>query len=1129
MPTGDIYYLPSLTWPEKLVNEIEPQEILIIGEPTEEIVSFAKSTGAYIKHYQPERTFRTPIGCTFFRYLNREDGWKMVYNSDGPNTREAVVGGRQQYLENDDPLIYMTETFGFHWENAKYFGNEAKFKIGDSVQIISDRENRIGKIEKIQFVAGAVRYGILTNSGLAYLFEEALMRLNTTPGDSSTWIDQIPSNAEAIALTLTATKLRDPLTDIIYSFQTSRTLFRSYQFKPVLKMLTGASQRILIADEVGLGKTIEAGLIWSELEFRSPLENVLVVCPSILKKKWQNEMLNRFDRRLVELTRERLEEWLSALEDGRPDPIIAVATLESLRISPLLEKMRTLFPKFDLVIVDEAHYLRNSGNKSHALGQDLSDWAENMIFLSATPLNLRSDDLFNLLNLLDSDLFFDRRVFESQIAPNQHINNIARELAIPGTNPMELLPELQLIKQTKLGNTIAQRSDFQKLAILLNSKHLTPNQIAMAKRHLASLNSLANVFTRTRKQETSEDRAVREPIPVIVDWSPLELGFYNAIRKWFVNRAMSTGQIPGFALQNPLRQAASCLPAMIEYMKDRYEFKEDDEDSFDFGADLDPELTHNLLDELVSGLRVLPKIEKDSKYDAFQSALTEALNSVGKQALIFSFFTRTIDYLQKRLTAQGLRVEIMYGKTPADARYQLMQDFRNGKFEILICSEVGSEGLDFEFCNILVNYDLPWNPMRVEQRIGRLDRFGQKSPKIFILNIQIPGTIEDDIFMRLYDRIRLFQDSIGPLEPILRDEIGDLTAKLLNPNLTPEQLEAELLRKNVAWETKKAELNDINTHQNLVAGIDAFLIEGFDDHTPGRGRFIGKDEVELVVSRYFSKYEGSVKSIGDNRHLLIGSQLISTQLRSLGLSTTKGTRLGVANLARELDGRKPGLEVTFDAEVAAKESLELISVRHPLLEVIKNDLVSSEALLSRFGIVCLDDYQKDCPTLVGIYLARASGIRPKLELWTIGVDLSSQELDYESGDKLLQSLAIGRFFDSSSDLAGFNLKKASLKIEQFISEKHRAERDILKKDNEAIVAERKATKKLSLQNKIARRSNTLTQVQRDNRSQSILNIHQSQIRRWNEELAKIDEDSNEASADLELETIAYVVVTRRVP
>ena len=140
-----------------------------------------------------------------------------------------------------------------------------------------------------------------------------------------------------------------------------------------------------------------------------------------------------------------------------------------------------------------------------------------------------------------------------------------------------------------------------------------------------------------------------------------------------------------------------------------------------------------------------------------------------------------------------------------------MQDFRSGDFDVLLLSQVGAEGLDFEFCNVLVNYDLPWNPMQVEQRIGRLDRFGQTSEKIFILNMHVPGTIESDIFERLYTRIGVFEQSIGELEPILRDELRSVTKALLDPQLTDAERQDEADRIGVALAERAEQLKELES------------------------------------------------------------------------------------------------------------------------------------------------------------------------------------------------------------------------------------------------------------------------------------------------------------------------------
>ena len=737
-----------------------------------------------------------------------------------------------------------------------------------------------------------------------------------------------------------------------------------------------------------------------------------------------------------------------------------------------------------------------------------------------------------MLALLDDVQFFDKNTFEQQIEPNRYLNAVARELTGLNIDPRELIPILDQIRQTDMADSITQRSDFERLNELLDQESLSQKDISDAKRHLGELNSLASVFSRTRKADTPEKRAIREPISVFVDWTEQERQIYDAIRSFLIGRALKQGKIPGFQLQNPLRQAASCLPAVLELMKDeKYGLieRDEDEDDLEFTSDDEEEASEPSIHELITQLGLLPKIKIDSKYRDFEEGLRRAREGGSKQALVFSFFTRTILYLEKRLKQDGYKVKIMYGKTPPDQRQLVMKQFRNQEFDILICSEVGSEGLDFEFCNILVNYDLPWNPMRVEQRIGRLDRFGQLADKIFILNIRVPGTIEDDIFMRLFDRIGVFEDSIGELEPILRDEVRNITSVLLNPKLTPTEREGEVQRFGVAVEKRRNDLDDIAQHRNLVAGIDAFLIEGFDEHTPGRGRFLGKEEVIRVTSRYLTKNGGGISQIDSDHWNITGSQNIATSLRDQMKVSTSGTTIGIASLARELDGRDPGLIVTFDPEVAAKENIELISVRNPLLRCVKDDLVANENLWSRFGCISIPPSPQDSLVsggkyLVGIHLARAQSIRPTLELWTTTYDLNNGDLVSGPGDALLQSLAANTFTNTSASFELADLKSANKIIQLEVAERQRVQRNRLAQDHQAILRERSLAKQISLRNKITIAEQRLATVIQDNRDIRVVNSNKSRLNTLKRELQVSELPQSDNKSSLTVQDVAYVYI-----
>ena len=268
----------------------------------------------------------------------------------------------------------------------------------------------------------------------------------------------------------------------------------------------------------------------------------------------------------------------------------------------------------------------------------------------------------------------------------------------------------------------------------------------------------------------------------------------------------------------PLRQAASSLPAMKMLLDESYGIGVDDDDlDDDPWSDLDRHrhvlrrrrlVSRSVGDDGAQSRRDRPSARPIPSTTSSPHIFASSARPDSEQVMVFSFFRRTLSYLRRRL-AETYSVRVMDGSVPPPMRAQIMEDYRNGDFDILLLSEVGSEGLDFEFVGALVNYDLPWNPMRVEQRIGRLDRFGQTHERIHIANFHVPGTIETDIFERLYSRIRVFEESIGELEPILRNQMSDITRLVLDPRRSDAERQREIDRIALAVENKRSDLEDL--------------------------------------------------------------------------------------------------------------------------------------------------------------------------------------------------------------------------------------------------------------------------------------------------------------------------------
>ena len=204
-------------------------------------------------------------------------------------------------------------------------------------------------------------------------------------------------------------------------------------------------------------------------------------------------------------------------------------------------------------------------------------------------------------------------------------------------------------------------------------------------------------------------------------------------------------------------------------------------------------------EEVKEILRLANELDaKDNKFEALLNAIKGKQAMQNNRVMVFSSFRHTLQYLADKLFENGIRVGVVHGGVPDEDRIKLRERFMMSRadkeaLDVLLFSEVGCEGLDYQFCDCMINYDLPWNPQTIEQRIGRIDRNGQKSESVSIINIITEDTIDCDIFDRCLSRIGVFNSSIGDSEQILGDitkEIYDIAEKYaLNPEERREKLQ----------------------------------------------------------------------------------------------------------------------------------------------------------------------------------------------------------------------------------------------------------------------------------------------------------------------------------------------------
>jgi len=681
---------------------------------------------------------------------------------------------------------------------------------------------------------------------------------------------------------LTFEKIKGQLTNVFYSMESSQTDFYAHQFKPVLKFLDSPVGRILIADEVGLGKTIEAMYIWKELQTRAEARRLLIVCPAMLRQKWKDDLAQRFNifAEIVDAG-ELLGRAKLSLETQHSQSFACIASLEGLRPSGNWEDLNAQnaraefarlldanpasddFGLFDLAIIDEAHYLRNATTASNLIGQLIRDASHHLLLLTATPVQIDSSNLYQLLRLISPDDFFNEDIFGTMLEANQPVVNALRYL---WASPPQLLKAKVAVESALKSNYFKDSYLLMQVKAGLEKATQKNGALAEADRvelgyKLEKTSLLGQYVTRSRKRDVLPNRVKRDPQTLTVQFSPLERKFYDEVTEAI--RAQTKGKkgVPLLSLISRQRQMASCMVAALETWRADNSLKGLVEESLweDMGVaprlrkdaeptDLPPK---NLAFKRIS---IADLEAEDSKYNRLIVFLKKELKKERTQKfVIFAYFRGTLQYLERRLQAAGISTGLIMGDM-GDRKWDVVQQFRQEAGPtVLLSSEVGSEGIDLQHCRFLINYDLPWNPMRVEQRIGRLDRLNQKADRISIVNFSLKDTIEAEILDRLYMRIRIFEESVGDLEGILGEETEKLLVELFEKELTAEEEESKIEQTAVALENQRVLQDDLEKEAiNMMAFSDHIL--GAIEESKTQGRWLQPDEMSAFVKDCFSRY-----------------------------------------------------------------------------------------------------------------------------------------------------------------------------------------------------------------------------------------------------------------------------------
>ncbi len=895
---------------------------------------------------------------------------------------------------------------------------------GQLVRHIDDPA-KIGTVtDQTRARASGPQYRVNWNGRLDWHYEEELVEADKGDDDPLELIREGRyGRVDDLRRLLTHVHLAGRLSNVVYAMGLTQTDFYPHQYKPLLTLLDSPVNGLLIADEVGLGKTIEAGLVWTELRARYDMRRLLVVCPAMLREKWRLELSSRFglDARIVDASalldeldssEHRERAWIISYQGIRApkgwDPTESETPRRPVRarLADLLYRHADREPLLDLVIFDEAHYMRNEETSSWKTGSLLRDVTTHQLMLSATPINLGSDDLFNVLRLLDPDHFEHPEDFRNIVQANRPViaaSDAVRDQASDASQIQEAIREIKSSRWFERSERVDR----------LIEEAETVNEWSNEKRidiaaKLERLNLLAHIVIRTRKREVQAERVVRDATVFEADMATVERELYQAITEGTREYALANGIEHGFLLSTPQRMVASSPVALLRAWREDMpdsdamalvmdETDEDEERLLESETRLKGWLAHRVLRNFDLG----ELTRNDTKFAEFSQALKRFLSEDREaKGIVFTAYRPTARYVVDRLSAENVEAGLLMGGTEFD-KDAVLEAFRKDRnCRILVCTDVTAEGVDLQFCRLVVNYDLPWNPMRIEQRIGRIDRIGQRSKRILVWNFVHKDTIDALILARLAKRIGVFESTLGETEEIL-GQVRRLEDVLLSRNLTAEEEERLIEEVALAIENSKRKQEELEREaiqlvahgQQLMAQIEA---------ARGEGKTVTRLDLIRYVDGYLRNAPGCRIVAARGEEDIFDISLSPAVAAEMDEFVRKENLVGKTGLG---SGQTRRCRFTDRITEKPKPGEEIVHRFHPIVRFLSRKTEDEEDRFPLYACRVFNDDIASGQYVLATRLATFSGVKDDEHLLAAAVPLGRElPLGYRQAETLLDSV-----------------------------------------------------------------------------------------------------------------------------
>ena len=795
-------------------------------------------------------------------------------------------------------------------------------------------------------------------------------------------VDQFHPNHEAVdadrfdlrmeALNLTIAHEQGQL----LSISNSLVRLEPYQLACVNQVMESLRQRALIADDVGLGKTIEAGLILKELQARNRADSVLFVVPAHLQKKWVRDMDRFFDidltvadRAWVEGERRRLGDAANIWDQDGVQLITSMAFLRQDEFQPELEDAFR-----DVVIIDEAHKAAKRGDSPSVTAQmaeRVAHNSESALLLSATPHDGKGDGFRSLISYLDPLLVAEDQELSRETVEQVMIRR--GKQTIYDDNGERIFPNRE-VKTMQVSMTPAEEQLYDGVTEYVQEVYNRSEQLnepavgfamaLMQKRLVSSVGAIRETLRRRLQgllKEGGADRELSEEAEAYLDGQDLEEADQQAAEQDLETLTVVKGD--------------DALRTEIEMLQD-----------------------------LVSQAESIPVDTKAQQVKRYIQQLLE--ENPEEKLLLFTEYRDTLDYLLAEVSDQPWADEILtiHGDVDKDERQQIEDQFNHGEPRLLFATDAASEGIDLQHsCHIMVNYELPWNPNRLEQRIGRIHRYGQDK-EVKVWNFQFAGTREGEIFELLQEKVENIRSKVGSTADVLGMlddiDIDSLIMRSVQDEEPPEATAAEL-------ESLMEE-----REQTLLEWYDRSLIDPSTFDAESRQRI--QDVIDESADVFGT--EADIRAFVDRGLETFGGRL-----------EKRGTQLYDAHVPAVLSdsgGESTRGPVTFSRDFAMEhKDIEYLSPDDSLVRRLREQLLTAEDGLVGLKLLPFVD-QPGITFVYRVGFEDGTGETIQEEIVPVFVDLGSHSPRRPVGKQVLEADTIRAKPDSGTIRELFESREA---------------------------------------------------------------------------------------------------------